>query len=75
VWLGAADGTEYSDGRSLIFDCECGVAECGGTFARISFSDHEVIWSKIGRTEQTSIGPFRFDREQYEAAVATIASA
>ena len=71
-WLGrTADRAWTYRGRTAVLTCACMDFGCGGTAARISISTEEVIWSEISHpfAPASSIGPLRFNRQQYEGAV------
>jgi hypothetical protein len=64
-----------------LYDCECGCFGCWPLRVRIAESDDTVVWSDFeqphrGPKSRTSwwrydkLGPFKFDREQYIAALA-----
>ena len=68
---------EYRDdeGRAVIIDGGCGVAECCGVLADISFDESTVTWSQIGIGLRASdLRDYVFDRLEYETAIAGIAS-
>lgn len=68
-------------GRQLLYGCsECGDLGCGAITADIAESGTEVRWSSFGFENNydpgmsdfesyQAVGPFRFDRDQYDAAV------
>lgn len=65
----------YADdeGRAVVADGRCGIAECCGVHARILFEPDTVRWSDF------TIGPYRngdrefvFDRWLYEASLAEL---
>jgi len=54
------------DGRVQTVVCDaCGEADCNTIPVRITVTDSHVLWTEIG-TPETKIGPFTFDRRQYE---------
>jgi hypothetical protein len=76
-WLGDPEVGWSVDGRALIFDCECGHWPCGGTTAKISVTADLVEWSHFSGptadSDPLSIGPFFFDRDDYEQALGQLA--
>jgi hypothetical protein len=63
--------SEARDGFVPVLTCGCTVYGCGGSYGRISFGADTVEWSdfhKQGGDEAIDIGPFVFDRQQYEQA-------
>lgn len=57
-------------GKATVLDCTCGVTECWFMQVRIILNKSTVIWSEFGqfhRDWQLDLGPFTFDRKQYEA--------
>jgi hypothetical protein len=72
---------EYDyDGRTQILGCECGVLGCWPLICRITVGPSSISWSefeqphrsgsgKPQRWEYDLLGPFRFDRKQYEQAI------
>lgn len=70
--------TQTLDGRTAIYLCaECGDLGCGGITAVVEVRDRTVVWRDFGYQndyepfEATDIydglGPFEFDRDQYNA--------
>ena len=54
--------------------CECGEVGCWPLLARITLTGDFVIWSHFRQPHRptrdySALGPFMFDREQYDAAV------
>lgn len=68
------DGTFRSvrEGYSPVLTCSCTVFDCGGVCARITFTETMVIWEDFRparpRVSAPPLGPFSFDRHQYEEA-------
>jgi hypothetical protein len=74
-WLGRTASRAWTYlGRTAVLTCGCMDFGCGETGARISSSSEEVIWSDIPHpfAPGSSIGPFHFDRQEYERAVHTL---
>lgn len=67
-------------GRTAVLACECGEVGCWPLQATIAVDADVVTWSdyeqphRPGR-DYAGFGPHRFDRAQYDAAVAAAASA
>lgn len=62
----------------MVLGCNCGIPECWPLATRVSFSENVVNWSNFrnwhteSRTnpwDYSALGPFTFDRQQYETAV------
>jgi hypothetical protein len=67
---------DYLDGKTFLLGCNCGVPECSPLTARVTMADTTVAWSEFGNPNFPSwtldqLGPFTFDRRQYEAALTT----
>jgi len=57
-------------GKATILDCSCGNPGCWFMQVRITLNESNVIWSEFSqfyRDWKLDIGPFIFDRKQYEA--------
>jgi hypothetical protein len=61
------------DNRVAVFGCNCGVVECWPLRVRITVKNGTVVWSDFEQPnrawEYLRLGPFVFQREQYEQAV------
>ena len=74
-------GPTMAPARQLLYVCsECGDIGCGAITAEVSISGNEIVWSSFGFENNydssmsdfesyRTVGPFRFDRDQYGAAV------
>ena len=63
--------SEAPEGFVPVLTCGCTVYGCGGSYARIRFETDTVEWSDFhneGTNEPVDVGPFTFDRQQYERA-------
>jgi hypothetical protein len=72
-----------STGRYLLYGCsECGDLGCGGITAQVTQSTEGISWSQFGFENNyepamsdfesyREVGPFSFERAQYEAALET----
>ena len=61
-------------GHAWLLGCDCGEVGCWPLEARISLTDETVMWSDFSQPHRdawnyTDFGPFRFARDQYEAAI------
>jgi len=60
------------DGRSYILACgHCGFSECSTVRAQIDVNQgaDTLSWSRIGNQEPGKLGPFTFEKGQYEHAI------
>ena len=75
-WLGEPDPILEERGRAAVLTCTCRCYGCGGAAARITIEDDDVVtWSDFRLANSDTlvpIGPFRFDRAAYEAAIAAL---
>ena len=67
---------DYPDGKTFLLGCTCGVPECSPLTARVTMTHNIVTWSEFGNPNRPSwtldqLGPFTFDRRQYETALST----
>lgn len=72
-FLGSPVATSFEDGDTVLLGCECGEWGCWPLTALVSVSGEEVTWSRF-RTghrdwDLSGLGPFRFLRAEYEAAL------
>jgi hypothetical protein len=78
--LGGADVWEdanepwFEEGRVAVGACGCSFPGCDSLLVKIDVTDEEVVWHDFRRHNRPSVsyeslGPFRFDRQQYEAAL------
>jgi hypothetical protein len=71
-WLGRPLARFDESGRTAVLTCNCGVFGCGGFTATIAATDEAVTWSEFHHANwgpTVSLGPFEFDRDQYEKAL------
>lgn len=64
--------------KSLMLQCTCGIAECWFLLARIEVRTDVVVWSdfeQFHRDWTYDLGPFAFDRNQYEAVLESLSCA
>ncbi|MBX6168912.1 MAG: hypothetical protein IRY84_14895 [Thermobispora bispora] len=65
----------FDEGETVLLGCECGEWECWPLTARVEVAGTTVTWSgfrnghRDGRWDLGALGPFVFDRGQYEAAL------
>jgi len=69
----------FEDGRVAVGACGCSFPGCDSLLVRIEVNDDEVLWHDFRRHNRpsmryTGLGPFRFDRTVYEAALRTAAA-
>lgn len=73
-------------GRIYVLSCNCGIPECWPLSARIEITEDKIIWSNFrqrhrgpnspqGEWRYDKLGPFTFDRQSYEQALASYKSA
>jgi hypothetical protein len=71
---------DFYEGKSAILGCKCGVIECWPFVAKITVNEEMVTWSDFeqphrgpesagGYWNYNQLGPFVFDRKQYEEAL------
>jgi hypothetical protein len=70
---GATDSyrRDVPSGFVPVLTCSCTTFGCGGVYARITFTPTTATWRdfrRVRRTETSPVGPFVFDRQQYEDA-------
>lgn len=59
------------EGFAPVLACGCGAFQDGGVYARVTFREDTVVWNDfhlIGNEQPAPVGPFIFDRQQYEEA-------
>jgi len=73
------DGSDLACGsreKTVLLGCDCGEPGCWPLMARVSVEDDAVVWSDFeqphrrGAWSYEGFGPLRFEREQYERALA-----
>ena len=61
-------------GKAAVLGCTCGVVDCWLLQVRITLSGSSVRWSEFGQFHRPGwkydLGPFEFEREQYESELA-----
>ncbi len=61
-------------GKATVLGCTCGVMDCWLLQVRVTLSRSSVRWSEFGQFHRPrwkyNIGPFLFDRGQYESELA-----
>ena len=67
-------GSYFEEGRVAVGACGCSFPGCDSLLVKIEVSDDEVVWHDFRRHNRPSVtyvglGPFRFDRVAYEAAL------
>ena len=59
--------------RTTVLRCTCGDLGCGPLTVDVDTTDHRVTWSSVRSAnpdwDLSSMGPFVFDRDQYEHAL------
>jgi len=62
------------DTRATVIEGGCHVSWCCGVHAAITIDEQVVTWSDfvVGPCEEIDLGPFTFDRTEYEAAIANV---
>ncbi|MFG1708702.1 hypothetical protein ACFLIM_36445 [Nonomuraea sp. M3C6] len=73
-FLGAPHLQWFSDGDTVLLGCECREWECWPLTAQVEVTEQTVTWSgfRNGRRHNwdlSALGPFVFDRQQYEATL------
>ena len=69
-FFGESDAKYHESGLVLV--CNCGYTECGSLSASMIVADESVTWTDFGDPgwkPYPGIGPFKFDRNQYEQAL------
>ncbi|UDY36081.1 hypothetical protein [Dermatobacter hominis] len=69
--------TYVENGLPVILDGGCLVAGCCGVMARVSINERTVVWSNFfarGRPDIPADLKFTFDRDDYERALAEVAT-
>jgi hypothetical protein len=77
LWRGdpPLDEEHGTESRRVVLVCNDGLTGCGGATACITVSDQTVTWSDfrtVPDDRDVSIGPFAFERRQYEQRLATV---
>ena len=78
-FLGEPEGIYAGgDGRTMLLGCDCGEPGCWPLEARIAVTAATITWLDFSQPHRPEwsyrgFGPFTFDREQYEAALARAA--
>lgn len=74
-YLGAPTETWFGDGDTILLGCVCGDAGCWPLTADVQVTSATVVWSNVRQGHRDwdlgALGPFTFDRHDYEAALAT----
>jgi hypothetical protein len=68
-----------SNGTTWLLGCNCSVAGCWPLEARVTIEGDRVIWDRFRQPHRpaqdyAALGPFVFDRDRYEQALAGLAS-
>lgn len=70
------DDAVLASGVVAVVTCTCGFFECAGGTATIDVDDETVTWRAFravsaggGSREAVQVGPFRFDRLEYERTI------
>ena len=75
-FLGSPAAIWFEDGDTVLMGCQCGEWGCWPLTADISVEDASVRWSHFRNGHRdwdlTGLGPFRFERSQYERALAVL---
>jgi len=61
--------------RRVVLVCVDGLTGCGGATAKVELSERSVEWSDfrtVPSERSVPLGPFVFDREQYDKALAKV---
>jgi hypothetical protein len=63
--------------RVQVLGCGCGDTQCAGASVEVMRAGEDVIWRDVHASGSPpdawrSIGPFRFDRAEYDAAIARL---
>ncbi|HKH23013.1 MAG TPA: hypothetical protein VKA88_05280 [Solirubrobacterales bacterium] len=71
---GGARLYEDADERTQLLGCGCGEVGCSPLLARITVTDDTVTWQDFEQPQRedwdySDLGPFTFDRAQYERAL------
>lgn len=74
-FLGAGSTQWPRPGHLWLLGCDCGEVGCWPLEARVTVDGDRVTWSHFAQSRRPAwsyagFGPFVFDRDQYEAAVA-----
>ncbi|WP_330182073.1 hypothetical protein OHB26_38070 [Nocardia sp. NBC_01503] len=72
-FLGDSAETWVADGELIILGCTCGIAGCWPLSASLELTPETVVWQDFRNGHRdwdlSALGPFVFDRTQYEAAL------
>lgn len=63
------------DERRVVLVCVDGLTGCGGATATVRLGEQVVEWSDfrtVPEGRETSLGPFAFNRKNYDAALAKV---
>lgn len=79
-FLGEPKHRWFDDGDTVLLGCQCGQWECWPLTAQVEVTDETVTWSAFRNGHRatwdlSALGPFVFDRRQYETALRRTASA
>lgn len=69
----------FAEGRVAVGACGCSFPGCDSLLVKIDVSDDEVVWHDFRRHNRPAVtyaglGPFRFERQVYEAALRAAAA-
>lgn len=67
------DSEDTRNRKATIFGCNCGIIECWFLQVLVTISEEAVTWSDFGQFHRDwtySLGPFVFERRQYESELA-----
>jgi hypothetical protein len=75
-FLGGGGASLYDDaeGKTQLLGCGCGEVGCSPLLARVMVTDETVTWDEFEQPtrpdwDYESLGPFTFERAQYERAL------
>lgn len=67
----------FGDGDTVLLGCTCGEWGCWPLTARVTVDEESVVWAGFRHGHRDwdydRLGPFRFARGQYQAALAAVA--
>jgi hypothetical protein len=69
--------TWFDDGDTVLLGCDCGEWGCWPLTVDVAVTEGRVAWSHFRQGHRdwdlSALGPFEFDRAQYDAALAELA--